>query len=397
MVMQNHRKIYLHTAFTHMVFFLPVIIPYYQSIGLSFRDFLIGEAVFSAAVLLAEVPSGWISDVWRRRTTLMLGALFAMAGFATLMFADDLFTACVAQGIIGVAVALNSGTNTAILYDGLLEEGHIHKYRKMDGKRHAFGLYAVAFGCVVGAFAFTIHPKLPLMLDITALLCAMLAIAAVREPARVTKSVEKHLFHDMVQTMAYALHGHKEVAGIILLSAVMLCSTKLMMWAQQPYYAQGGLPVEWFGVVLAASYIFGGLLGQHSHKIEHLGTHKIVIAGMTMVLVTACLVLGLGVGIIMAIPLFLTGTIAYAVGQPRINSAINGMVGSERRATVLSTASLMVHVLFIPSSLTVGYVQDVTDIYGALFFIAGMLVVLGGIALRLWRNGDHHFVAPQER
>ncbi len=386
MIMQNHQKIYLHTAFTHMVFFLPVIIPYYQSIGLTFRDFLIGEAVFSAVVLLAEVPSGWISDVWKRRTTLMMGALFAMMGFATLMFADDLFTASLAQAIIGVAVALNSGTNTAILYDGLLEEGRIHKYRKMDGKRHAFGLYAVAFGCIVGAFTFTIHPKLPLMLDMIALLCAMIAISFVREPKRVTQSVEKNMFRDMFDTVKYALHGHKEVAGIILLSAVMLCATRLMMWSQQPYYAGAGLSVEWFGFILAGSYIFGGILGQLSHKIEHLGNHKTAIATMAAVLVGACVLLGAGVQVMMAIPLFLMGTVAYACGQPRINAAINGMVGSERRATTLSTASLMVHVLFIPSSLMVGYVSEATDIHGALFFIAGEMVVLGGLALVLWRN-----------
>ena len=395
MIMQNHQKIYLHTAFTHMVFFLPVIIPYYHSIGLSFRDFLIGEAVFSAVVLLAEVPSGWISDVWKRRTTLMLGAIFGMTGFITLMFADDLFTACLAQGIIGIAVALNSGTNTAILYDGLLEEGRITKYRKMDGKRHAFGLYAVAFGCIVGAFAFTIHPKLPLMFDITALFCAMIAVSTVREPVRVTKSVEKNLFHDMAKTIKYALHGHKEVAGIIILSAVIFCATRLMMWSQQPYYQQAGLPVEWFGFILAASYILGGILGQHSHKIEHLGNHKTAIATMAAVLIGACVTLGFGVGVMVAIPLFLTGTIAYACGQPRINAAINGMVGSERRATVLSTASLMVHVLFIPSSLMVGYVSEVTDIHGALFFIAGEITVLGALALFLWGQGRHHITAKE--
>ena len=326
---------------------------------------------------------------------MVLGGLFGVAGYSTLLNADSLFTACLSQGIIGVAVALNSGTNTAILYDGLLEEGRIEEYRKMDGTRHAIGLYGVAVASVIGAFVFTIHPKLPLMFDITALLCAMIVISCAREPKRATKSVEKHLFHDMWDTMKYALHGHKEVAGIIILSAVMLCATKLMMWAQQPYLEQAGLPVQWFGLVLAGAYIFGGFLGQLSHKIEHIGTNRNALAAVVVVLIMACVMLGVGVGVAVAIALFLTGTIAYACGQPRINSAINNNVGSERRATVLSSASLTVHVLFIPSSLIVGYVHNATDIHGTLFFIAGELMVLGGISLWLWqKRGTKHSIQP---
>ena len=79
---RNIRLIYTHSIFTQMLFLLPVVVPYYHSIGLSFRDFLLGEAFFSAVVLLAEVPSGWVSDVWKRRTTLMCGALFGMIGLS---------------------------------------------------------------------------------------------------------------------------------------------------------------------------------------------------------------------------------------------------------------------------------------------------------------------------
>jgi hypothetical protein len=59
-VNRSIRLICAHGVLTHMLFLLPVVMPYYASIGLTFRDFLIGEAVFSAVVLLCEVPSGWI-------------------------------------------------------------------------------------------------------------------------------------------------------------------------------------------------------------------------------------------------------------------------------------------------------------------------------------------------
>lgn len=385
-ILNFERRIYAHTLFTHMIFVLPVLIPYYNHIGLTFRDFLVGEALFAATVFLFEIPSGWISDVWKRRTTLVCGSFIALVGYSTLMFANGFWMACLAQCIIGVAVALNSGTNTAILYDHLEDAGRVSEYRRIDGTRHAMGLYAVAFAAIIGSMAFTIHPRLPLMLDLLALLSAMIVIATVDEPKRHTKSVEKNMIHDMVQTIKYAVHGHAEVAGIILLTAIMFSTTKLMFWAQQAYLFSVGLPIAWYGSVLAGSYILGGILGQLSHKIEHWGSHRGAILAMVQILIVACSVLALGTDVIVAIPLFFLGTLAYGAGQPRINSAINDLVGAERRATILSTNSQAVQLLFIPSSLIVAQVEHAYGIHVAMAYMACQLAVLACVAVFLLKR-----------
>jgi len=381
---RNVTLINIHTMCNSVLFLLPVIVPYYKEIGLTFQQFLIGEAVFSVVVLLAEVPSGWISDVWKRRTTLMLGAVIGIIGYSTILYAENFWQAVLAQTIIGVAVALNSGTNTALLYDTLLEEGRIEEYRRLDGKRHALGVYGVAFSALAGAFFFTLDFRLPAYFDVLAVTGGLIAISMVREPVRQTKSVEKHIFHDIWETMKYALSGHKEIAGIIMLSTVILCASKLMMWTQQPYYELAGVPIVWFGVLMAGSYVIGGLAGQWSHRIEHWGSNRAALAVMAAVLCTACSALAFGLPAWAAVPMFLTGTFAYTMGTPRINNAINSRVGSERRATILSTANLMVHVLFVPTSLIVGAIADHADVYASLLWIAGQIAVLGGIGLWLW-------------
>ncbi len=383
---RNIRLIYTHSIFTQMLFLLPVVVPYYHSIGLSFRDFLLGEAFFSAVVLLAEVPSGWISDVWKRRTTLMCGALFGMVGLAGLMMADSFWEATISQGIIGIAVALNSGTNTALLYDGLYEQGRADEYRRIEGARHGFGIYGTAFSCLAGAYLFTLHPKLPLLADVFVLLIAMITIACVREPARHQKSVEKHIFHDMWVTMKYALAGHPEVTGIIMLSTVILCTTKLMLWAQQPYYQMIGIPVEWFGVIAAAMYVIGGIGGQFGHKIDHFGSNRTALGFIALALAGACFGLVAFPTAFAALPLFLIGVLGYAMGQPRIQSAINSQIGSERRATVLSTASLMVHLLFIPTSAIVGYLSEHGGIMASLLWTGMQLLALSSIGWLLWKR-----------
>lgn len=382
---RNIRLIYVYTVCTNLIFFLPIVVPYYKTIGLGFRDFLISEAVFSAVVLLSEVPSGWISDTWKRKSTLMLGGFFAVLGFALLITSETLLDTMIAQGTIGIAMAMNSGTVSALLYDTLLAEERENEFRKLEGKRHAISLYSVAFACLAGALLFTVHPKLPLTLDMIVLFCAMVAAYFMIEPKRSKKSADTHIFKDMLETARYALRGHPEIAGIIMVSMVVFCATKLMMWAQQPYYADLGLQVEWFGVIMASSYILGGVAGQWSHKIEHLGSNKFKLGFMAAILSAACAFLWALPSLSFGIPLFLLGTLAYGMGHPAVQSAINSRVGSERRATILSTASLMVHVLFIPTSLMLAWIESMGSVRESLLALGIQVALMAGVGLWLWK------------
>lgn len=386
---RNIQIINIYTICCHMVFGLPVLVPYYETIGLSFHDFLIGEAVFAAIVLLAEVPSGWIADVWKRRTALIFGLVFGIAGYSGLMISTEFWHTVVSQGIIGVAVAMNSGTVTAMLYDSLQESGRVDDYRRLDGKRHAFSLYSVAFAALIGGFAFQIHPKLPLFMEIVVLVVGMIAMSFAVEPQRHMKSVERHALHDIKETMRYAFRGHPEITGIILVSTVMFCASKLMLWAQQPFYQQAGIPVEWFGVIMTGSYIVAGAAGHWSHKIEHLGSNRMALGIMSGAMMLACIIMAAVPNGGLAIALFMSGTLAYAIGQPRVNNAINSRVGSERRATILSTAGLMPSVLFIPTSLVMGSIADHGGIQIALLYLGGQILVLGAIGLWLWGRNDY--------
>jgi hypothetical protein len=59
MVNRNIQLCILYSVFINFVFILPIIVPYLTTIGISFQEFLIGEAVFAAVVILCEVPSGF--------------------------------------------------------------------------------------------------------------------------------------------------------------------------------------------------------------------------------------------------------------------------------------------------------------------------------------------------
>lgn len=382
---RNLTLLNVYTLFCNLVFILPIIVPFYRDeIGLSFNDFLIGEAVFAAVVIILDVPSGWIADVWGRRVTLLCASITAFIGYAWILHADTLWQTIVGQGIIGVAVSFNSGTISAMLYDSLLSEGREHEYRKREGFRHGLGLYGVAFGSLCGGIAYQYDHFLPFYLELICFIGAFITAWLTQEPARHIRPLEKHPLRDMVDTMKYALHGHKDIGVLIGFCALIFGSTKLFLWAQQPYYHALHIPESVYGFLLAIAMLAGGIGGHFGHTLWRNWQGLAVVKGLLAFVVVICLSAGLalthgGFAILML------GALIWGFGWPRIQETINHAVGSERRATILSTASLMISLTFIPASLMLGWINDHAGITAALL-VHGATIAVIGAALIVWLN-----------
>lgn len=383
---RNIRLMEAWSVFMNMGFVIAVLMPYYRDeIGLSFSDFLLGEAAFAATVVLLEVPTGWLSDVWKRRSVMIAGSLAQMAGYALLLVADSLAMAALAQAVIGVGISLVSGTNSALIYDSLLEAGREGEYRMREGRRVGLALYSVAGGSIIGGFVYEHSHVLPVLMSLAAQSTGLVLACLLAEPERHKRRAEKHPLADMAETARYALRGHAEVALIIVFAAVMFSATKVIMWSQQPYYMAMNLAEKYFGLMMAAGFVLGGLSSHHAHRLDGRVSNLAALAAVWALALGCCLGAGMmapgwaGVALLM-----LGGTCIYGMAAPRVSEAINRHVGSERRATVLSTQNLCVSLLFIPLSWGMGEVSDAQGI-GAVHLALALWLGAAGLSLALWR------------
>ena len=375
---KNIRLLELFTILTSASFVIAVIVPYYRDqMGLSFQDFLIAEAAFAATTVLLEVPTGWISDVWKRKYVLALGAFFDLLGYALLLVGDSLFWAIAGQVVIGIGISLISGTNLALLYDTLLSSGETEKYRKLEGKRLGLSLYSIGGASIIGGFLYPLHHQLPLVLCLLTCFSAIVMAVMMTEPERHKKRPEKYPLRDMWDTARYALKGHGDIGFLILFAAALFCGTKLIMWSQQPYYLALGVPEYFFGILMAVGFTLGGASSHASHLLDgKIKGHKALALFWAMafiVSVGSALHIGwLGVSLLM-----IGGSCIFGMASPRVSEAINSRIGSERRATILSTLQLMVSLMFIPASSAVGWLSDHYTITGALLGISAWLGFAG--------------------
>ncbi len=377
---KNIRLLYIFTALLNLVFILPVVLPYYRDeMGLTFHDFLIGESVFALVLILADVPMGYIADRWGRRKTMILGAAITVLSYTCLALAHDFWTAVLSQGLIGVAVATTSGANSAFLYDTLLSQGRESEYRKREGLRFAIQLYSCATACVIGGYLYTIDHHLPLVIEITLQILAIGVAFFFVEPPRHRHITEKHPVRDLYDTLVYVLHGHKEIAGIVLLMVIVFSTTKISMWGIQAYADDLKIPEIYNGWILSGVMLLGAVSGHFGHKFLPNLRGKQALQGLIVFLVMILMIAGLSHNLIGIFALGLESFV-FGFGMPRAQEAINNLVDSSRRATVLSTANLATSLGFIPLSQLIGVVNDHAGLPTALLVYAGTLVILAGIA-----------------
>lgn len=377
---RNLKLLSIFTILVNSIFILPVIVPFYRDeLGLTFHDFLIGESVFAVALILFDVPAGYLADRWGRKNTMILGAFVMSTAYTLLFLATGFWSAMFAEAVIGLGIACVSGANSALLYDTLLSQGREDEYRKREGFRFALQLYSCSFACIAGGYLYTMNHHLPLALEITMIFMSGIVACFFIEPPRHKVIAEHHPLRDIKDTLVYVLHGHREIAGIVLLMIIVFSTTKICMWGIQAYAEALHYPEIYNGWIISAVMLCGAISGHVGHKILPNLRGQQALQGLIIMLVVALLVAGLSMSVVGIIALGLEAFV-YGFGMPRAQETINNLVDSSRRATVLSTANLATSLGFIPLSQMFGFVSSHADISTALITYAGVLAVLAVIA-----------------
>ncbi len=110
-------------------FYYPVFAILFLDFGLSLEQFALLNAVWAAAIVLLEVPSGALADIIGRRRLLIVAAVLMVAEIALLCLAPRgnptaLFLFFLANRILsGTAEAAASGADEALAYDALKQAG----------------------------------------------------------------------------------------------------------------------------------------------------------------------------------------------------------------------------------------------------------------------------------
>jgi MFS family permease len=364
---------------------MPIITVFFLSNGMNVGDIFILQVIFSVVMVVFEVPSGYLSDVWGRKRTLLAGFAMLFAGYTTYSFAYSYGVIIIAEILLGVGVSFISGTDSALLYDTLLELGNGEQSIHIEGRQLSFGHYSEAVAAVLGGVLAAYDIRYPFYGEAIVMCIGLIATMYLIEPKRKQSadisdtsinSIISQSWKAILATARFALWQHPRLRWLLLFSGITGSATLVMVWFVQPYMLHVRIPLGWFGVIWTVLNLLVGVFAANAHRIEsHLG-----MRGMLIVLCLAMPIEYLVLGTFLSIwvfPALLISFFVRGVNNPIFNSYINREVSSRERATVLSLRQLVTRFVFCIVAPIIGWVNDNQSMRSAFIVCAVLFLALG--------------------
>ncbi len=353
---------------------MPIITLFYQENGLGMKDVLLLQGIYSVAIVIIEIPSGYFADIWGRKSTLIIGSFLGVIGFGIYSVTYGFWGFLIAELTLGIGQSFISGSDSALLYDSLLQEKRENEYVKIEGRVLSIGNFAETIAALIGGFLAEISLRTPFIAQTFVAMIAIPAAFTLIEPNR--KKIEKDRWKTIVNVLINTLIKNRKLQTLILLTAFIGTATLTMAWFIQPYlkdifrYSLGEI-----GITLSILNLIVGLTTLVAYKIENklgqLNTLLFIILGISL----SYFLLGY-FNHWSLIFIFVLFYFTRGLATPVLKDYINRSTSSDIRATVLSIRNFSIRIIFAIAGPFFGWYSDKFSLQTALIMI-GVIVVLG--------------------
>jgi MFS family permease len=370
----NITRLYLIKIAKWFMLYMPIVVPFYESNGLMMKDIMILQAVYSIAIVILEVPSGYLADVWGRKKTLLLGAILGVFGFACYGISHGFVGFLIAEIILGIGQSCVSGADSAMLYDSMMEVKEEKQYSRFEGRITSLGNFAEAIAAIIGGLLATITLRTPYIAQTIIALIAVPAAITLKEPVRHIKLASSG-FLEVIGIARFALFENRELRRNILFSAFTGCATLTMAWFVQPFFKYSEIDIKWFGFLWAALNLIVGIASLMAYGIEKRIGQKASIMLIALAVPIGYITLSQS-GMILGLIILVFFHIVRGYATPILKDYINRITGSEVRATVLSVRNFIIRINFSLIGPLIGWIKDVYSLQTALLIAGSTFIFL---------------------
>lgn len=385
----NIPRLYIIKIAKWFMLIMPVLMLFYKDLGLTNEQAFRLKAVYSIAIVVFEIPSGYIADVIGRRKTLILGAFLGTLGFSFYSFGYGFIWFLMAEITLGIGMSFISGADSALLYDTLKHNQLQHKYIRYEGINTSIGNFSEALGGIIGGALAEISLRTPFFWQTGIAFLAIPAALTLVEPPALS-SRKKPGFADIIKILDYALIKNKNLRWNLVYSSVIGAATLTMAWVYQLQFHEMGYGEFMIGATATALNLLLGFVTLWAYKVENYLNPKTIIWLTTIVITGGFISAGLaGTPVLLFLTLIFFYTIR-GIASPVLKDYINRLTTSDVRATVLSIRSLIIRAFFAVIAPFFGWMADVLTLNQALIIIGLVFIFMAFPVIRLFIRSVEH-------
>lgn len=365
-----------------MLFFLPILALYFEQSLFNTTNVAIIYSVEAIFAAIFEVPSGVIADKIGGKRTMIFAHIILLIGYVFLAIGGSMAFFLAYAIINAFARSLNSGADSAFLYDTLKEEGNEKYFKKIFGTYSAFWPLGASLSSIIGAYLAVINFKLPIILSFFPIAIVVILACFLKQP-KYEKSNSKAHHHTI---KAFNVLAHSRQLGLLVLAGIF--STMFIYSIDNLdsiYLYFKEIPVYYFGYIGTVKYIFIALGSYSTHWLTSKVGNKAVLVVSSFVMASSFLFSTFSTGVLFLF-FWILPVSMYGFKTTITDEIIHKEAPSDIRATVLSINTFLGRIsvtVFMPFF---GYLADLYSIVTAVQ-IAASLALLAPITYMLLKKG----------
>ena len=367
---------------------VPTLILFWRGIGFSMFEITALQSIFALAVVILEVPSGYVADALGRRGVLLSGAVIYLV--ATVLYAQvsEFWENVIIEMMLALAISLASGADQALLYDSLAALKREQEFSKLFGQMRYYEMVLMAIFSSAGGIIAN-YFGLPMTFYCAALglgISVLAALSLVEPPKKEIKSqnLAAHV-RDLISVTKQCLVTDKEIRWQLLFSGLLFAVMQSSLWLYQPYWELVGIEMFYFGFCFALLNIVSGITAKFAFRIGNQLRFERLCLIFVLLLFASYLGLANAVTIWGASFALLHQVVRGIMGI-LFSERLNKKIGSEYRATLISLQSFVWRLLYAIALIPVGLVVDSRGLISALNMLAAVTLVLGLGMMSLYRS-----------
>lgn len=365
--------------------------------GLNMAEIGVIEGIYHATSIICEIPSGAVADLLGRKKSMVCSRVCTAVSCVVMLFSKSFWWFAAGFAVQALGNNLNSGSEEALVYDSMKcvgqEEGYLKVCGRLDLVLEVSQGIATVLGGILAEYSYFWCYSACLVIALLALLPVLLMEEAPSEELAASVSERQNMgrlegqqggiyFGKCKETVWDVVRRHFRVSCqilksdirifkiIVYYSVVFAAETLLFFYSQQYYFGLGYNKVS-ISLILLAVGVASCLGAAFSERLFRKWGKKIVVAAA--VAIASALILYGFQNLLLSVAAFVAAGFFNSVLYPIKSDALNQLIPSGQRATLISVDSMFFSIAMIVMFPVAGVMADTW----------GLAAVLAGIGLAL--------------
>ncbi|WP_428263615.1 MFS transporter [Haliangium sp.] len=351
----------------------PVLFVFYVSSGLSIAAITALQALYSVAVIVAEIPTGVVADRLGSRASAAAGASMFALSVVVLALGHGLAAFACAEVLGAIGYAFVSGADATFLHDTLRRLGREREYVTIEAGTRGLGRAFQSLGNLAGGALGSLALRLPLVCTAASFAAAAVVMITGIEPGE--RGRNRPGVARIIADSAQALRRDRTLRWLIAYFALMGATMFSGYWLLQPLLRENGLSVFEMGLVFSAlgvAVLLGSRVTPALARRSRAATLRALLVVAALALVLAAAPVGLWV-----VPVFALFSLLELLAATMVSAEVLARAPAGRSATLLSAMSMARRLVYAAVIAAVGVVTDAAGTGVALLGLGGLVAAVG--------------------